>query len=38
MASILNAVNDAIRPLAARVDELPLTPDRVLSAVRGAQQ
>lgn len=36
-ATILNAVTDALRPLGARVNELPLTPQRVLAAIRAAQ-
>lgn len=32
-AAVLNAVNDALRPLGARVTTIPLTPDRVLAAL-----
>jgi carbon-monoxide dehydrogenase large subunit len=32
-AAILNAVNDALKPLRARVTELPITPERVLRAL-----
>jgi carbon-monoxide dehydrogenase large subunit len=32
-AAVLNAVNDALRPLGARVNATPITPDRVLRAV-----
>ena len=32
-AAIANAVNDALRPLGARVNEIPMTPERVLSAL-----
>ena len=35
-AAILNAVNDALKPLGARVTELPITPERVLSAIAAA--
>ena len=33
-AAVVNALNDAIRPLGGRVSEIPLTPERVLAAVR----
>jgi carbon-monoxide dehydrogenase large subunit len=33
-AAVLNAVNDALRPLGARVTHMPLTPERVLKALR----
>jgi carbon-monoxide dehydrogenase large subunit len=36
-ASILGAVNDALTPLAVRIDALPLTPPAVLAAVRAAE-
>ncbi|MGD9734357.1 MAG: xanthine dehydrogenase family protein molybdopterin-binding subunit [Solirubrobacterales bacterium] len=36
MASVLNAVNDALRPLGATVERLPITPQRVLAAIEGA--
>lgn len=32
-AAILNAVNDALRPLGARVNSLPMTPERILQAL-----
>ena len=32
-AAILNAVNDALKPLGARVTELPITPERLLRAL-----
>jgi carbon-monoxide dehydrogenase large subunit len=35
-ASIVNAVNDALRPLKVRLNTLPLTPPRVLAAIREA--
>ena len=35
-AAIANAVNDALRPLGARVDCLPITPRRVLAAIWDA--
>jgi carbon-monoxide dehydrogenase large subunit len=35
MASLMNAVNDALSPLGASVDELPAVPHRVLEAIRG---
>ena len=34
-AAVVNAVNDAIRPLGARIDDIPLSPDRVLAALRA---
>ncbi len=36
-AAIANAVNDALRPLGARVDRLPITAQRVVAAVLGAE-
>lgn len=36
MAGVLNAVNDALAPLGAQVDALPLTPPRVLRALTAA--
>jgi len=35
-AAIANAVNDALSPLAIEVCEVPVTPRRVLAAIRGA--
>jgi carbon-monoxide dehydrogenase large subunit len=35
-AAILLAVNDALRPLGARVAQLPITPERVLAAIGAA--
>ncbi len=32
-AAIMNAVNDAIRPLDARIHQMPMTPERVLKAL-----
>ena len=32
-AAVLNAVNDALRPLGARLTEIPMTPDRILKAL-----
>jgi len=37
-AAIANAVNDALRPLGARVDRLPITPHRVLEALFAARR
>lgn len=37
-AAIANAVNDALRPLGARVDALPITPQRVLEALERARR
>ena len=36
-AAIANAVNDALAPLGAAVNEIPLTPERVLRALAEAQ-
>jgi CO/xanthine dehydrogenase Mo-binding subunit len=35
-AAILLGVNDALRPLGARVNRLPMTPEHVLTAIRSA--
>jgi carbon-monoxide dehydrogenase large subunit len=32
-AAIMNAINDALRPLNARVTEMPFTPERILTAL-----
>ncbi|VFR26943.1 Carbon monoxide dehydrogenase large chain parolog without usual motifs [plant metagenome] len=37
-AAIANAVNDALRPLGARVDELPVSPRVVLAALARAEE
>lgn len=34
-AAIANAVEDALRPFGARINELPVTPPRVVSAIAG---
>jgi carbon-monoxide dehydrogenase large subunit len=36
-AAIANAVNDALRPLGVEIDQLPITPHRVLAAVLAAR-
>jgi carbon-monoxide dehydrogenase large subunit len=36
VAALLNAVNDAVRPLGVRIDRLPLDPPRVLAALARA--
>ena len=36
-AAIANAVNDALAPLGAEVTQIPLTPERVLSALAAAR-
>lgn len=33
VGAVLNAVNDAIRPLGAKITELPMTPERLLNAL-----
>jgi carbon-monoxide dehydrogenase large subunit len=37
-AAILNAVNDALRPLGARVAECPVTPRRILAAIAASSR
>lgn len=37
-ATIVNAINDALRPLGAEVCEIPATPRRVLEAIAAAQK
>ena len=37
-AAINVAVNDALAPLGVRLTELPLTPDRILAAIRAARE
>jgi carbon-monoxide dehydrogenase large subunit len=37
-AAIANAVNDALRPLGAEILETPMTPKRVLAAIRAARE
>ncbi|MCK6453299.1 MAG: xanthine dehydrogenase family protein molybdopterin-binding subunit [Alphaproteobacteria bacterium] len=37
-AAIANAVNDALRDLGVEVDELPITPRRLLAKIRAAQR
>lgn len=32
-AAVMNAVNDALRPLGARIDRMPMTPERLLRAL-----
>jgi carbon-monoxide dehydrogenase large subunit len=36
-AVIINAINDALKPLGAELGETPATPDRVLRAIIAAQ-
>jgi carbon-monoxide dehydrogenase large subunit len=36
-AAIVNAINDALRPLGAEVSETPVTPERVLDAIAAAE-
>jgi carbon-monoxide dehydrogenase large subunit len=36
-AAILNAINDALAPLGAALDETPATPERIHRAIRAAQ-
>lgn len=37
-AAIANAVEDALKSFNVKVDELPLTPERVLSLIKNAKQ
>lgn len=37
-AAVVNAINDALRPLGARVTETPATPDRILDAIAAARR
>lgn len=37
-AAIANAVNDALRPLGVRMDRLPITPHRIVSALMAREQ
>ncbi len=32
-AAVMNAVNDALRPLGARIDRMPMTPERILKVL-----
>jgi carbon-monoxide dehydrogenase large subunit len=34
-AAIVSAVNDALKPLSVELHDLPLTPERVLAAIRS---
>jgi carbon-monoxide dehydrogenase large subunit len=36
-AALWCAVNDALRPLGARIDRLPFTSERVLAAIRAGR-
>jgi carbon-monoxide dehydrogenase large subunit len=37
-AAIANAVEDALRPFGARINELPVTPPRIVGAITGAHR
>ena len=37
-AALFAAVNDALAPFGARVDEVPISPERVLAALDGARR
>ena len=37
-AAIANAVNDALRPLGIEIDELPITPRRIVAALLKHRQ
>lgn len=32
-AALMNAINDALRPLGGRIDQMPMTPERILKAL-----
>lgn len=36
-AAVINAINDALRPLGAEVGQTPATPDRILESIIAAQ-
>jgi carbon-monoxide dehydrogenase large subunit len=38
IASLANAVNDALRPLGAVIDQMPLSAPNVLAAIRRAER
>jgi carbon-monoxide dehydrogenase large subunit len=35
-AAVMNAINDALSPLGARVTRMPFTPERILDAIARA--
>jgi carbon-monoxide dehydrogenase large subunit len=35
---VINAINDAIAPLGAAIDEMPATPQRIRAALRTAAE
>jgi carbon-monoxide dehydrogenase large subunit len=37
-AAILNAINDALAPFGAAINEIPATPQRIRAALRGAEE
>jgi carbon-monoxide dehydrogenase large subunit len=37
-AAVINAINDALKPLGAEVSQTPATPDRVLRAIIAAKE
>ena len=37
-AAIANAVEDALRPFGARINEMPVTPPKIVSAIAGARR
>ena len=36
-AAIVNAINDALRPLGAELTEIPATPERIIAAIHAAR-
>jgi carbon-monoxide dehydrogenase large subunit len=36
-AAVVNAINDALRPLGVEISETPATPERILEKIVGAQ-
>ena len=37
-AVVINAINDALRPLGAEIGQTPATPDRILRAIIAARE
>ena len=37
LSAVMNAINDALRPLGAQVTEMPFTPERILRALGTIQ-
>jgi len=37
-AAVVNAINDALKPLGAEIGQTPATPDRILQAIIAAKE